>query len=223
MIEITELYRYYDTPQKERFYALQDINLHIKKGEFVLLHGVSGSGKTTLLSLIAGMDKPNSGVVKIEGEPIIKLPDQHLSRFRNQHIGIIFQHYNLLENLSVYDNVATPLIPMKLSLKAIDQRVKESLKLANIAHKSSALASRLSGGEKQRTAIARALVTEAPIILCDEPTANLDGANKAIFLEILQQLHQLGKTIIVSTHDPIFDELSYISTRIHLVDGKMVP
>ncbi len=171
MIEIIDLNRYYDIGKK-RFYALKNINLTIDKGEFILLNGVSGSGKTTLLTLIAGMDKPNSGIVKIDNEPIVKLPDQHLSKFRNQHIGIIFQHYNLLENLSVYDNVATPLIPMKLSLKEIDKRVKDSLKIANISHKASSVASKLSGGEKQRTAIARALVTKAPIILCDEPTAN---------------------------------------------------
>lgn len=221
MIEIIELNRYYDM-QKERFYALRDINLTINSGEFVLLHGVSGSGKTTLLTLIAGMDKPNSGIVKIDGNPIIKLPDQHLSKFRNQHIGIIFQHYNLLENLNVYDNVATPLIPMGLSLKEIDKKVKESLMIANISHKASSLASRLSGGEKQRTAIARALVTQAPIILCDEPTANLDRANRDIFLEILKRLHRLKKTIIVSTHDPIFKELDYITKRVNLVDGKIV-
>ena len=221
MIEIIELNRYYDN-QKERFYALKDINLTINRGEFVLLHGVSGSGKTTLLTLIAGMDKPNSGIVKIEGEPIIKLPDQHLSKFRNQHIGIIFQHYNLLENLSVYDNVATPLIPMRLSLKEIDKRVKESLEIANISHKANSLASRLSGGEKQRTAIARALVTQASIILCDEPTANLDKANREMFLEILHKLHKLNKTIIVSTHDPIFNDLDYVTRWVSIVDGKIV-
>jgi putative ABC transport system ATP-binding protein len=220
MIELIELNRYYDT-QRERFYALKDINLTINRGEFVLLNGVSGSGKTTLLTLIAGMDKPNSGIVIIEGEPIIKLPDQHLSKFRNQHIGIIFQHYNLLENLSVYDNVATPLIPMRLSLKEIDKRVKESLEIANISHKASSLASSLSGGEKQRTAIARALVTEASIILCDEPTANLDRANREIFLKILERLHKLNKTIIVSTHDPIFNDLDYITNIVHIVDGKI--
>ena len=220
MIELIELNRYYDT-QRERFYALKDINLTINRGEFVLLNGVSGSGKTTLLTLIAGMDKPNSGIVIIEGEPIIKLPDQHLSKFRNQHIGIIFQHYNLLENLSVYDNVATPLIPMRLSLKEIDKRVKESLEIANISHKASSLASSLSGGEKQRTAIARALVTKASIILCDEPTANLDKANREIFLKILERLHKLNKTIIVSTHDPIFNDLDYITKIVHIVEGKI--
>jgi putative ABC transport system ATP-binding protein len=221
MIEIVELNRYFDT-QKEKFYALKNINLKIEKGEFVVLSGVSGSGKTTLLSLIAGMDKPNSGVVLIDGEPIVKLPDQHLSKFRNEHIGIIFQHYNLLENLSVYDNVATPLIPMKLSLKEIDKRVKEALKIANISHKSNSIASRLSGGEKQRTAIARALVTNAPIILCDEPTANLDKANRDIFLDILKELHNMNKTIIVSTHDPIFKNLDFVTREIAIVDGEIV-
>lgn len=111
---------------------------------------------------------------------------------------------------------------MRLSLKEIDKRVKESLEIANISHKANSLASRLSGGEKQRTAIARALVTQASIILCDEPTANLDKANREMFLEILHKLHQLNKTIIVSTHDPIFNDLDYVTRWVSIVDGGIV-
>jgi putative ABC transport system ATP-binding protein len=221
MIEIKNLNRYYQVG-KERFYAIRDISLSIKKGEFVLFHGVSGSGKTTLLSIIAGVDRPSSGMISVNNELISKLPDQHLSRFRNKEIGIIFQHYNLLESLTVYDNVSTPLIPEKLSLKEIDKRVKKSLKIANISHKANSIASTLSGGEKQRCAIARALVTDASIIVCDEPTANLDRANIDIFLDILKKLHKLNKTIIVSTHDPIFQKLDYIDQIIHLEDGVLV-
>ena len=221
MIEIKELNRYFSSNQ-ERFYALKNINLTINSGEFILLNGISGSGKTTLLSIIAGIDKPNSGVIRVDDEIITKLPDEHLSTFRNKKISLIFQNYNLLEKLTVYDNLVASLIPMRLSLKEIDKKVQKSLEIANISHKKYTIANRLSGGEKQRTAIARALVTDAPIILCDEPTANLDRANKEMFLDILQKLYRLNKTIIVSTHDPIFQYLDYIDRTIYMESGEIV-
>ena len=201
--------------------VLKDINLNIQKGECVVLKGVSGSGKTTLLSLIAGLDKPSSGKVLIEGEPISKLPDAFASELRAKKIGMIFQHFNLLEHLSVSENVTIPLIPSGLKMKEIHKKVNSALKLANINHKEEILASRLSGGEKQRTAIARALVANPDIILCDEPTANLDRDNSLLFIEILKELHTLGKTIVVATHDPLFDNLSFESTVIPMVDGEI--
>ena len=201
--------------------VLKDINLNIQEGECVVLKGVSGSGKTTLLSLIAGLDKPSSGKVLIEGEPISKLPDAFASELRAKKIGMIFQHFNLLEHLSVSENVTIPLIPSGLKMKEIHKKVKSALKLANINHKEEILASRLSGGEKQRTAIARALVANPDIILCDEPTANLDRDNSLLFIEILKELHTLGKTIVVATHDPLFDNLSFESTVIPMVDGEI--
>ena len=201
--------------------VLKDINLNIQEGECVVLKGVSGSGKTTLLSLIAGLDKPSSGKVLIEGEPISKLPDAFASELRAKKIGMIFQHFNLLEHLSVSENVTIPLIPSGLKMKEIHKKVNSALKLANINHKEEILASRLSGGEKQRTAIARALVANPDIILCDEPTANLDRDNSLLFIEILKELHTLGKTIVVATHDPLFDNLSFESTVIPMVDGQI--
>ncbi len=202
--------------------VLKDINLNIQEGECVVLKGVSGSGKTTLLSLIAGLDKPSSGKVLIEGEPISKLPDAFASELRAKKIGMIFQHFNLLEHLSVGENVTIPLIPSGLNMKEIHAKVHSALTLANIMHKKEILSSRLSGGEKQRTAIARALVANPDIILCDEPTANLDRDNSLLFINILKTLHSMGKTIIVATHDPLFDNLSFKSTVIPMVDGKIV-
>jgi len=201
---------------------LHDINLRIDAGECVVLKGVSGSGKTTLLSIIAGMDRPSSGKVLVEGEPISKLPDLHISHFRAQKIGMIFQHFNLFEHLTAFENVMIPLIPVGLKMDEVNQRVASSLKLANISHKAQSPAGRLSGGEKQRVAIARALASDPDIILCDEPTANLDRANSLKFIEILSQLHDMGKTIIVATHDPLFDTLPFASRVVPIEDGSLV-
>ncbi|HFS82400.1 MAG TPA: ABC transporter ATP-binding protein [Epsilonproteobacteria bacterium] len=201
---------------------LHDINLRIDAGECVVLKGVSGSGKTTLLSIIAGMDRPSSGKVLVEGEPISKLPDLHISHFRAQKIGMIFQHFNLFEHLTAFENVMISLVPVGLKMEEVSQRVASSLKLANISHKAQSPAGRLSGGEKQRVAIARALASDPDIILCDEPTANLDRVNSLKFIEILSELHDMGKTIIVATHDPLFDALSFASRVVPIEDGSLV-
>lgn len=200
---------------------LTNINLHIKKGESVILKGISGSGKTTLLSIIAGLDKPSSGKVLIDGDPISKLPDLFASELRAKKIGMIFQHFNLFEHLSVLENVTTPLIPLRLPIKEVYQKAQKALKIANIDHKSSLVASRLSGGEKQRTAIARALVANPEIILCDEPTANLDKENSLLFIETIKELHKMGKTIVIATHDPLFEELGFESRVVPMVNGKI--
>ncbi|MBT8344421.1 MAG: ABC transporter ATP-binding protein, partial [Sulfurovum sp.] len=189
MIQIENLYRTFHHGSNE-VQVLKEINLNIRQGECVVLKGVSGSGKTTLLSLIAGLDKPSAGKVFIEGEPISKLPDLFASELRAKKIGMIFQHFNLFEHLSVNENVTIPLIPSGLKMKEIHEKVDEALKVANIIHKHETLASRLSGGEKQRTAIARALVADPNIILCDEPTANLDRDNSLLFIDILGKLHR---------------------------------
>jgi len=221
MIQIENLYRtFHDAGHNTP--VLKDINLSINEGECVILKGISGSGKTTLLSLIAGLDKPSEGKVLIEGEPISKLPDLYASELRAQKIGMIFQHFNLFEHLSVRENVTIPLIPSGLPMQEIHTRVDKALSIANIKHKQDTLAGRLSGGEKQRTAIARALVADPDIILCDEPTANLDRDNSLLFIEMLHTLHQMGKTIIIATHDPLFDSLKFDTTVIPMVDGEIV-
>ena len=202
--------------------VLNQINLHIKKGECSVLKGVSGSGKTTLLSLMAGFDKPSFGKVLIDNEAISKLPDRFASTLRAKTIGMIFQNFNLFEHLSVKENVTIPLIPSGLSMKEINQKVEIALKLANISHKKNLTASRLSGGEKQRTAIARALVAEPQIILCDEPTANLDKENSLLFINIIEALHKLGKTIVIATHDPLFENLNFQNRIIPMLDGQIV-
>ncbi|MDY0193641.1 MAG: ABC transporter ATP-binding protein [Aliarcobacter butzleri] len=221
MIKIKNLDKiFYENTNKE-FYALKDINLNIKKSSCVVLKGVSGSGKSTLLSLIATLQKPTSGEIVVENESIAKLPDFHASNFRAKKIGFIFQSFNLFNELSVKDNISLPLIPLGFSQKQIDEKVISTLNLANILHKKDELVSNLSGGEKQRCAIARALVNNCEIILCDEPTANLDYENSKNFIEILKELKELKKTIIIATHDPIFDNLDFVDSEILIKNGQI--
>jgi len=208
--------------EKSETEILRNINLNIKKGELVILKGVSGSGKTTLLSLIAGLDKPSKGKILIDQEPLSKLPDFFASKVRAKKIGIIFQHFNLFEHLSVGENVILPLIPSGLKMKEIEKKANIAMKLANISHKKALKASHLSGGEKQRTAIARALVANPDIILCDEPTANLDRENSLGFIKTIKELHNMNKTIVIATHDPLFENLEFTNRIIPMVDGQIV-
>ena len=222
MIKITNLTKIFHENSKKEFYALKDINLEIKKSSCVILKGVSGSGKSTLLSLIATMQKPTSGEIQINNDLVSKLPDLHASNFRGRKIGFVFQSFNLFNELNVNDNVSIPLIPQGLSQKEINEKVDIALKLANILHKKDELVHNLSGGEKQRCAIARALVNNPDILLCDEPTANLDLDNSQKFIEILKELKTLNKTIIIATHDPIFDNLEFVDKVINIQNGMIL-
>ncbi len=220
IIEIEGLKRVYNSPSGS-VEVLKGIDLTVNKGDTVVLKGISGSGKTTLLSIIAGLERPSEGKVTVEGEAIAKLPDRHLSHFRGRHIGMIFQHYNLIEHFTVEDNVIVPLVPMGLSSDRVRQMAKVAMESANILHKADMPAGKLSGGEKQRCAIARAIVANPEIVICDEPTANLDRANAMKFLDILEKLHNMGKTIIIATHDPIFESLSFAHTIAQMSDGEI--
>jgi len=216
MIRIENLHKSYKSGKKN-VKVLHGIDLCVKKNELLVLKGVSGSGKSTLLSLVAGFEKPSSGAVFIENEPISKLPDLHQSRLRNRKIGFVFQSFNLFEDMSCYDNVLIPTIvhPNK-------QDVKHAMQSANIWHKKNELAKNLSGGEKQRCSIARALVNNPEILICDEPTANLDKDNAHNFLRIIKALHQKGKTIIVATHDPVFEQEGFADRIVLMESGKIV-
>ena len=222
MICIEKVHKIFNEGTVQAFEALKSIDLEVAKGETVILSGVSGSGKSTLLSLVAALDKPSSGKIAVEGELISKLPDLHASAYRAKSIGFIFQHFNLLESLSVEENVIAPLINSGLDITTIRQMAAKSMEMAAISHKASQQVKELSGGEKQRCAIARALVHEPKLIICDEPTANLDRENSLKFIEILQSLHQMGKTIIVATHDPLFELLPFSARLVHMEDGGLV-
>jgi len=222
MITINNLNKIFHPHTARSFTALEDITLTIKENELIILKGVSGSGKSTLLSIIASLQKPTSGELLVEGEAISKLPDLHTSHFRASKIGFIPQSFNLFETLNVAENISVALIPLGFTPQEISKKTQKALELAQISHKKDELITNLSGGEKQRTAIARALVNDAKIILCDEPTANLDTENSKKFIMIIEELKRLGKTIIIATHDPLFDTLSFTDKIIKMEDGRIL-
>lgn len=222
MIKIEKLYKIFNKNKKNEFIALDNINLQIRKGEIVMLKGVSGSGKSTLLSLIASMQKPSSGDIIVNGEQIAKLPDLHAANFRNRNLGYVFQDFNLIPSLDVIQNISLPLIPQNLPQQQIEEDIKEAMEIANISHKKDEMVSNLSGGEKQRVAIARALVTKANILLFDEPTANLDKDNALKFLELLKEFKDLKKTVVVATHDSIFDNNENFDFTVNMENGKII-
>ncbi len=222
MITIQNLNKTFYTNKAQAFVALDAINLQIKEGELAILKGVSGSGKSTLLSIIAALQKPTSGEIIVAGERIAKLPDIHASHFRASIIGFVPQAFHLFESLSVEENVSLALIPLGFSPKEIREKTEIALQLARISHKKKELIANLSGGEKQRTAITRALVADAKLILCDEPTANLDNENSHAFIMIIEELKRLDKTILIATHDPLFDTLNFSDKIIQMKDGKIL-
>ncbi len=201
--------------------AIHNISIKIKKNELIILHGVSGSGKSTLLHIIASFSKPSSGSVFISGEDISKYTDYHAANYRKKTIGYITQNFYLFETLTVYQNLLPSTTLTHTSLKTQEQAILKALKMAKIDHKANTTVHHLSGGEKQRLIIARALVNNPEIILCDEPTANLDAKNSNAFLSIIQELKAFGKTIIIATHDPLFENLKDVDKKFILQDGYL--
>ncbi|HEY4563601.1 MAG TPA: ABC transporter ATP-binding protein [Thermoanaerobaculia bacterium] len=187
----------------ERIDVLQDINLEIPPGDFLALMGPSGSGKTTLLNLIGGLDRPTAGTVEVAGEPISRLSDGQLAKWRSRHIGFVFQFYNLLPVLTAEKNVELPLLLTSLSGGERRQHVTTALGVVGLADRARHYPRQLSGGQEQRVGIARAIVTDPTLLLCDEPTGDLDRKSGDEILDLLQALNrEHGKTIVMVTHDP---------------------
>lgn len=222
MINIRGVSLVYNQGKQNEFCALKNINLDVNNGELVILKGVSGSGKSTLLSLIALLQKPTSGEILIDGTNIAKLPDAFCSELRHKRLGLVFQNFNLIEGLSVYENLLAPFALTNFKANVREEMIKRALELANIAHKRDENVSNLSGGERQRCAVARALSMDADIILADEPTANLDRDNARAFLGLLESFKALKKSVIVATHDIIFDELKTTDRIVSLQNGEIV-
>ena len=222
MINIRGVSLVYNQGKQNEFCALKNINLDVNNGELVILKGVSGSGKSTLLSLIALLQKPTSGEILIDGTNIAKLPDAFCSELRHKRLGLVFQNFNLIEGLSVYENLLAPFALTNFKANVREEMIKRALELANISHKRDENVSNLSGGERQRCAVARALSMDADIILADEPTANLDRQNARAFLGLLESFKSLKKSVIVATHDSIFDELSATDRVVSLQNGEIV-
>jgi len=216
MIHIENLYKYYISG-KEKYLALKDINLKIEKGEFVAIIGPSGSGKSTLLNIIGGLDRPSSGKVFIDGEDIFKFDDERLSKYRNKRIGYIFQSFYLEPSYTVFENVMIPLIFSGDGRR--EEKVKKALEKVGLSHKLRSKPTELSGGERQRVAIARAIVTDPDILLCDEPTGNLDSQTGLSIMNLLKDLNEEGKTILLVTHNLEYANMS--SRILKIRDGEI--
>ncbi len=200
--------------------ALNEVSLEIKKGEFVAIMGPSGCGKSTLLNILGTLDSSTSGKYYFEGKEIDKMSESQLTSFRKGNIGFVFQNFNLIDELTVFENVELPLVYLNGKKSDRRKKVMEVLDRMNIAHRAGHFPQQLSGGQQQRVAIARAVVTDCNLILADEPTGNLDSTNGVEVMELLSELNQQGTTIVIVTHSQ--RDAKYAHRVIHLLDGKIV-
>jgi putative ABC transport system ATP-binding protein len=218
LISMKGIERVFYTDEVET-HALLGIDLQIRKGEYVSIEGPSGSGKSTLLSIIGLLDSPTNGQYLLKHETVEKLGLSQRARVRNREIGFIFQSFNLIGDLTVYENVELPLSYRTMSSPECKQRVKQALERVGMSHRMKHYPSQLSGGQQQRVAVARALAGRPSILLADEPTGNLDSQNANAVMELLHELHQEGATICMVTHDSRFAR--HAERGIHLLDGRI--
>lgn len=219
MIKTQELIKVFRTDEVETT-ALKDINLEIKKGEFVAIMGPSGCGKSTLLNILGLLDNPTKGSFRFNDAEVANFKESERTQLRKGNIGFVFQSFNLIDELSVQENVELPLLYLKISTKERKAKVKAVLERMQIGHRSKHFPQQLSGGQQQRVAIARAVVTNPRLILADEPTGNLDSANGEEVMKLLTELNNEGTTIIMVTHSPAHAERAH--RIIQLFDGHVV-
>lgn len=219
MISISNLTKIYRTEDIETT-ALNALDLEVKQGEFVSIMGASGCGKSTLLNIIGLLDSPNSGNYNFDGEEVANYNEKQRATLRKANIGFVFQNFNLIDELTVYENVELPLVYNKVKASERKQRVVEILERVGIAHRAKHYPLQLSGGQQQRVAVARALVTNPKLILADEPTGNLDSKNGNEVMELLTELHTSGATIIMVTHSSY--DAQFSSRIITLKDGVIL-
>jgi len=212
ILEVSNLYKDYG-----KKLALKNINLSINKGEFVAIIGPSGSGKSTLLNIIGGLDRPSEGKVYVDGQDIFKLNDARISKYRNKKIGFVFQFFYLEPTYTVLENVMLPLIFSKSNSREL--KAKEAIEKVGLTHKIGNKGNELSGGERQRVAIARAIVNNPSLLLCDEPTGNLDSKTGISIMNLLKTLNKEGKTIVLVTHN--LEYLSFVDRVIKIKDGEL--
>jgi len=214
-VHLSKAYQMEDTEVE----VLKEISLSVLKGQFVAIYGPSGAGKTTLLNMISGIDKPTSGKITAFGQELNKQNEDQLAEYRCNRVGFVFQTYNLISTLTVAENVAFPLEWKRVPSEEIQKRVAELIQTLGLERRANHFPAQLSGGEQQRVAFARALANNPPLLLADEPTGNLDTKNGQRILQILQNLKNEGKTIIVSTHDS--DIMSLADLKFYLEEGKL--
>jgi len=220
LIDIQNVSRVYQRGADE-IHALENVSLHVAKGRFIALMGPSGSGKSTLLNVLAGLDRPSSGEVVVGGRRLNDLSEDELAEFRAHTVGFVFQFFNLIPVLSAVENVELPLLLTRLSRADRRQRAETALRVVGLAERGSHLPRQLSGGEQQRVAIARAIVTDADLVVADEPTGDLDARNAEEILSLLQTLKRdFGKTVVIVTHDPRAEK--WVDEVIHLDKGLLL-
>lgn len=219
LIKVQDMCKIYN-PGENEVRALDHVNLEIQRGEFVAIIGHSGSGKSTLMNMLGCLDVPTSGTYYLNGRDVSSLKDNQLSEIRNQEIGFIFQGFNLIANLTALENVELPLIYRGIGRNQRHKLAKEALVRVGLEKRMDHKPSEMSGGQQQRVAIARAIAAEPPVILADEPTGNLDSASTGEIMDILKGLHDLGRSVILITHDNEIAEQAKRAVRI--LDGRIV-
>ncbi len=219
LIVLDQVRKVFTTDEVET-HALAGIHMQIRQGEYVSINGPSGCGKSTLLSIVGLLDTPTEGSYVLNGQPVQALTLSQRARIRNLEIGFIFQNFNLIGDLSVYENVELPLTYRRMPSAERKERVKQALDRVEMSHRMKHFPSQLSGGQQQRVAVARALVGSPSVLLADEPTGNLDSKNGEAVMTLLDELHQGGATICMVTHDPRY--ATYAQRQIILFDGQIV-
>lgn len=218
MLNMTHINKVYRTDLVET-HALRDFSLHVNEGEFVAVTGPSGSGKTTFLNVTGLLETFEQGEYKLDGKDVSRLSDNERSRIRNEKIGFIFQSFNLIPDLDVFDNVDVPLRYRGLRAAERNRRIKEALEVVGLASRMKHLPSQLSGGQQQRVAIARALAGQPRLLLADEPTGNVDSLMAREILQLISGINESGTTIVMVTHDP--EMARYAHRNVHIMDGQL--
>ena len=220
LIEVEHAIKTYQTGE-ESFNALDDVSLSVEEGEFVAIMGTSGSGKSTFMNMVGTLDKPNSGKYHLDGVDVFKLSPNELSDIRNLKIGFVFQGFNLIARTSALDNVELPMIYKAIPEEERHERARKALKIVGLEKREDHMPNQMSGGQQQRVAIARAIVNDAPLILADEPTGNLDTKTSIEVMEFFVNLNnETGKTIVLVTHEP--DIAEYCKRIVRFKDGKII-
>jgi putative ABC transport system ATP-binding protein len=222
MIELSAIRKAFNQNRDNEFWALNGIDLRVEAGRVTALRGPSGSGKTTLLSVVGCLARPTSGRVRLRGRDISGLPERFLTDIRRQTFGFVFQQFNLVRGMSALENVMLPAYPLGLGWHDLKSRAEQLLARLHLGHRQDARVEWLSGGEQQRVAICRALINDPQVVIADEPTANLDTALAKQFMGILEMLKTDGKTILLTSHDPLLVESTLVDTVIGMRDGLVL-
>ncbi len=221
MIELSSIRKVFNQGRTNEYWALNGIDLHIEARRVTLLRGPSGSGKTTLLTILGCLSRPTAGRVSLNGEDISGLPERFLTDIRRRSFGFVFQQFNLIKGLSALTNVMLPTFPSGRPHREVKDKAERLLDRLKLGHRAAANVEWLSGGEQQRVAIARALINDPAVVIADEPTANLDTALSRQFIAMLEELSDEGRTVILTSHDPLLVEAQAVHRVVSMRDGRL--